>query len=423
MIDIHPDDIKHCPDIAEKLELSSAYGSLGAEHAVLAPSSAHRWVNCPGSVQAEQQYPDVETDESREGTAAHWVAEQSLRSYVMGEALGELPHIMMCSAMIGQTAPNGVVINEEMAEGAKMYVDDVLRHCQERGLLQHMRIEERVMISRVHALNWGTPDLRIWDQDIARLTMWDFKYGHGVVESYENWQLIDYAIGALDEITAGNGLDDQFITVDLRIVQPRAFHQLEGPIRSWIIPASDLRSYANKLEHAATSSQQAQPPTLAGKWCKNCSAAHACEALQRDGYSIADRMRSLQLHQFTPQELAIELGIMERAKELVDARFDALQSQALELSMNCTVVPGFGVGFGRGSIKWDKPDTEVIILGDLLGVELRKPVTPTQAKKLNVDGDVISAYSKDVPGKARLVTISETIAARVFSRKTPEKIA
>ncbi len=416
------DDIKHCPDIAEKLQLSSAYGSFdsgGAEHAVLAPSSAHRWVNCPGSVRAEQQYPDVETDESREGTAAHWVAEQSIRSFTVGGG-----DVFFAKDFINQTAPNGVVINEEMTEGAKMYVDDVLHLCQERGLLQQMRIEERASINRVHALNWGTPDLWIWDQEIARLTLWDFKFGHEVVEADENWQLIDYAIGVLDDITGGNGLDEQFITVDLRIVQPRAYHQFDGPIRSWLIPATDLRAYANKLESAANLSQQTEPPVNPGKWCKRCKAHRWCTALQRDGYSIADSMRSLQLHQFTPQELAIELRIMEKAKELVDARVDALQSQALELSMNCTTVPGFSVGFGRGSIKWNKPDSEVIELGDLLNVDLRKPeapINPNQAKKLNVDGDVISAYSKDVPGKARLITDSETIAARVFSRNKPEK--
>ena len=135
-------------------------------------------------------------------------------------------------------------------------------------------------------------------------------------------------------------------------------------------------------------------------------------------------MRKLQLHDLTPDQLAVELRIMEQAKELVDARHDALNAQAFELTMNATMVPGYGIGYGRGSVKWDKSDAEVIALGDLLEVDLRKPeapITPTQAKKLNVDGDVISAYSKSVSGKARLVTTKETITSKVFARnKTGE---
>ena len=60
----------------------------------------------------------------------------------------------------------------------------------------------------------------------------------------------------------------------------------------------------------------------------------------------------------------------------------------------------------------------MIALGDVLGVDLRKaeaPITPTQAKKLNVDEAVINSYSEKRQGSARLVTDDKTIAGRVFS--------
>ena len=203
------------------------------------------------------QYPDEETEQSREGTAAHWVGEQVLRSY-------QTEFVDWCANYIGQAAPNGVIINEEMAEGADLYVKDVLKVCQEGGYLQAMRIEQRVVIPRVHEeLNWGTPDCVIFAVDKGKLIIWDFKYGRVAVENRKNWQLIEYAIGALDEITGGNGLDDQHLQVEMRIVQPRAFH-VDGSCRGWTVTGSDLRSYANRLKASADLSMDLNPPTKAG---------------------------------------------------------------------------------------------------------------------------------------------------------------
>jgi len=384
-----------------------------SEHAILPPSSAHRWVPCPGSVQAEQLYPDVESDESREGTAAHWVAEQVLTSYQSNQ---DGVNVLMSSDYIDQVAPNGVVINEEMTEGAQMYTRDVLGVCQKGGHLQAMRIEQRVSINRVHELNWGTPDCVVFDVSKLKVYIWDFKFGRVPVEQYENWQIIDYAIGVIDDITGGNGLADQKINVELRIVQPRAFHP-EGPCRSWTIPGSDLRGYANQLKASADAAMGIDPPTKAGEHCRHCKASRSCSTLQREGAMIADRVEVLQLHDLSPENTAVELRYLRQAQTLIKERLGALEAQALEQTKNGTVIPGFSIGYGRGSVKWNKPDSEVIALGDLLEIDLKKavkPITPTQAKLLNVDEAVINSYSKKYQGAARLVTNDKTIAGRLF---------
>lgn len=377
-------------------------------HAFLPPSAAHRWVNCPGSVQAEQQYPDVETEESREGTAAHEIGAELIQRAARGGA-------WEWSDFEGKSATNGEVFTEEMYDSAVVYAEDVQSRMSEVNC-SDLVVEQPVVIPRVHDLNWGTPDCRLVVPHQMLLIVWDFKHGHDPVEVFENWQVIDYAIGALDELTGMNGLVDQEFTVEMRVVQPRAFHP-EGTCRSWRVKGSDLRGFANQLHHSACVSQQENPPTKAGDWCKHCTASKGCLTLQKNAAAITDRVQTLQLHDLTPEHAAVEIAYLRRAKTLLTERLEGLETEIMEQIRKGAKVPGFTIGYGRGSVKWNKPDAEVIALGDLLGVDLRKPekpITPTQAKKLNVDGAVINSYSEKHSGSARIVTDSETMAARIF---------
>ena len=62
-----------------------------------------------------QTYPEIETDASREGTAAHDVASRLLSSAARGN----------CDPVQeGELLPNNVVVTAEMLESADLYVDD-----------------------------------------------------------------------------------------------------------------------------------------------------------------------------------------------------------------------------------------------------------------------------------------------------------
>ncbi len=74
-------------------------------HAPLAPSAAHQWLVCPGSVAMQRRYPeDGESEHAREGTAAHYAATE---------------------ADPGPIAPNGVPIDNAMREGAALFRGDI----------------------------------------------------------------------------------------------------------------------------------------------------------------------------------------------------------------------------------------------------------------------------------------------------------
>ena len=42
-----------------------------AEHAKLSASGSKKWLNCPGSVAFEKEFPDEESEFAKEGTTAH----------------------------------------------------------------------------------------------------------------------------------------------------------------------------------------------------------------------------------------------------------------------------------------------------------------------------------------------------------------
>lgn len=44
-------------------------------HALLSPSSAHRWLNCPRSPRLEALLPENTSEYAKEGTLAHSVCE------------------------------------------------------------------------------------------------------------------------------------------------------------------------------------------------------------------------------------------------------------------------------------------------------------------------------------------------------------
>lgn len=374
------------------------------DHARLAPSSANRWVNCPGSVTMEERYPErTESESAREGTAGHWVGSEVL----VGRG---------AESFVGRTAPNGVIITEEMVDAAKVYVE----HVYSIAPLAASRIfERRVAITRVHPTEcFGTPDCRY--STPGELHVWDYKYGYGIVEPKENWQLICYAAGYMDELTEiPAGLFDQGLTVNLHIVQPRPFHQ-QGSCRTWRIAGTDLRGYINRLEAAATAALGPNPQLQSGDHCRYCSARHACPAAQKAALFAIDYSCGAIPEELSARALGIEYRTLQRAAEAIKYRLTGLEQQIIQLLQKGQGSDtGFGIQHGKGRVQWSVPAAEVFSLGDLMGKDLRaplSPITPVQAQKLGLPADVLNAYTSTPENGIKLVPSGGTLAAQVFGQ-------
>jgi hypothetical protein len=181
-------------------------------HAKLSPSSAERWMSCPGSVVLSEGMPEQTSKFAEEGTKAHGIAEAILR-----EGL------------------KFIDCEKDMLDYVNIYVDYV------QSLAGKLHVEQRVKINDVV---YGTADAVVWQENEKHLHIIDLKYGAGVaVEIVNNLQLQIYALATLltfkypaEQVTA-------------TIVQPRCPHS-DGFIRSVTYGNDELIEFFADIEDA-----------------------------------------------------------------------------------------------------------------------------------------------------------------------------
>jgi hypothetical protein len=361
-------------------------------HAPLAPSSAEKWVHCGRSPSMEAAYPQEDTDETREGTAAHWV---------LAEMLSDQWH------PVGALDPDGTPIDGDMIYAARELVE-AIRSVPENG--SHLQVESRVhMRQLVHPDNWGTPDAYLIDMPGKTIYIWDYKYGHGYVSERDNWQMIDYAAGVRETY----GLNGPFDVV-MTIYQPR-YYGPEGQLRTYRMPAHELAERIDTLRWAA---QSASPNAAAttGAWCFKCSGQIGCDAFTRAVNQIATVVMQTTADAPTPALAGLELRWLTEAQKYLKARVTALEEYV--------TVAGPGTGYvteqGYGRERWTVEPSEVFALGDAMGLELRKPpeaITPAQAVKLGLDPEVKAGYSYKPKGEVKLVPLDKSRVVAAFTQE------
>ena len=382
-------------------------------------SAAPRWVPCPASVKLCEQYPDTDgdTQPAMEGTAAHWVASSALERWISYTDSG-LP---LVSDYIGEQAPNGIIITEEMVEAVDVYIKDVLKVLQARGSMASTYIERHVSIHNVHPENEGTFDGCVFTHDVDddSITLWDFKYGWGIIEPHGNWQLVDYMIGLLAEWEARNIPLPK--VVELRVVQPRPHHPL-GKVRVWRATLEEIYSYFQALRAAAHEAMGDNPAYNPGPQCNNCSGRAHCTALHRATYSIMEFVDTQGPDELSGEALGARVHQLTKYAKLIDALKTGVEQRALSKITSNEVVPGWSAVQGTGRVKWNDDATEkVLILGELMGVKVSKPVqliTPTQAIKAGIDKAVISSYSYTPSTGLKLAPMDSNKIKQSFNNTT-----
>lgn len=378
-----------------------------SEHAFLAPSSAALWVRCHGQptmVAKAVKYVTGDSEESREGTAAHW-------------ALAEVLHGQ--TVAVGQLTPEHFALTKEMVDAAEDVQAWIAGLIEKHGEQPQMWIEHRMPIDRIHPRNWGTADLLLYFRTANVLYVVDYKFGHGWIEVFENWQCMDYAAGGLQMLQVEHGVRTQSTRVTLVVIQPRSYHP-DGSIRTWETDQTALRRYHVQLADAAFSACEPAPTLTPGDHCGDwyCDARHACPALQNEANRACDRGRQAVPFNLPAHAVGIELADLRKAIKALEARETGLAAQAEAMITSGERVPGWGLERKLGNLAWVLDDAEVLAMGQMLGVPLAKPpapITPTQAKKVGMTEDMLVGLASRPVGAAKLVQQKDEDARRVFT--------
>ncbi|OCA58617.1 hypothetical protein AA93_02865 [Xylella fastidiosa subsp. pauca 11399] len=359
-----------------------------SQHAMLSPSSAHRWLHCPASVPLTRTCKDDASPFADEGTVAHTVAADALRSGSDASAyVGERHEIN------GRTWE----VTAEMAASVQEYVDYV------RAIAGVRLVEQPLRIASITGEQGaqGTADVVILAGDA--LTIVDLKYGKGVkVLAEGNEQLQLYALAALSEF----GWVEDFQQVRLVIVQPRLGHADE-----WVRTLPEMEDFKQRVKRSATRCMEAighytnvgeLPSEYFGPAetpCRFCKAKATCPALATHVLTtvaddfvdltqpVAPQLSHAALRTFDNTTLASLFG----ATELIDSWCKAVRAKAAAELRSGNAVPGYKLVQGRqGPRRWvDETAAEDALIQMRIGVAHMYDmslISPTSAEKLHQAG-------------------------------------
>ena len=316
------------------------------QHAKLSASGSGKWLNCPGSVQAEENYPPQPSSPfAIEGSMAHEVADLCLKNE------------KDASFYVGKTVYKRTV-EKEMATYVQEYLDYVRSYETSSSTLM---TEERVDFSHIVSEGFGTLDAAVLNYDEGTCHIFDLKYGKGVkVDAYENTQAQLYAIGIEHELS---GLFSEDITkYVLHIVQPRI-----NNISSWEISLENLKKFAEWVEERADLALSGKGQRVPGeKQCQWCRAKGDCRALSDFTEALItgefDDLDNLDSETLSDDE---KKAILDN-KKLIESFLKAVEASIFSQLEQGEKFTGYKLVEGRSMRKWnDKAEFKLIQkLGD-----------------------------------------------------------
>lgn len=383
------------------------------KHAILSPSSAERWLNCPASVALCKNIPDETSVYESEGTLAHEFAEQAARCafrggplHLMYEVNGKNPADPITKTVEdvyqSQVIPVKTLPPDEMFEAAKAYYNTLCALIKVSGGKPPLfaAAEYRVTLSELTGEKdaGGTADCVMLLGDTLHIV--DFKYGKGVrVDVEGNPQLLLYCIGVYDELV------DLGFTIKhcaLTICQPRI-----GNTQSWPVPMDfsfpdPFHAYRNSIAERAARAlalYNGEAPTAEDYptpfepnlgCCRFCRAKGICPCM---GKAVTTELAA----QFddapaeikaipvpdTPERLAKAYSYCD----LIDTWVKNVRSRVQTELREGRAVPGYKLVVGsKGKRAWaDKDEAQALVKSMRLPIDeayKKEILSPTQMEKL-----------------------------------------
>lgn len=368
-------------------------------HALLSPSSAHRWLNCTPSSRLESTLPEKTSSYAEEGVLAHNVCEIYAKKYFKKIKAQEYNKIL-------KKLKTSEYWDNEMLKTAETYVEHLAEIVMSFQNKPYIDFEVRVDLSSYVPEAFGTCDCIVFGGDTLIIT--DYKHGKGVpVKAVENPQLKLYALGALKlyQPIFGSALK----TVKMYIDQPRI-----NTYEHDTYTVDDLNSWGASIKSTAYKAYIGVGEYNPGNWCKFCRANGICKVQTKQQLNIFNDFKDNIINNtttLTPDQMGV---VLEKGKHLI-SWYKAVENKSLEMALGGIEIPGWKLIEGRSSRVWSDQDKALEKL-QTAGIDEaiiydKVPKTLAQLEKLigktefkEIVGDLITKPQ----GKPVLVTTEDT---------------
>jgi len=347
---------------------------MGA-HALLAPSSAKRWMTCTPSARLEATMPEKDTAYTREGTIAHAMAEAILRD-LLAQGQDTMPtsyQYFTSNNAIEELCTACQLEGFDWKEMAETVYDNYVRLVYEAYLGAKLEdpdaellIEARLKLSEFIPEGFGSSDAVLIYGDT--LEVFDLKYGKGVkVDAENNAQMMCYALGAY----CGPGELYDINTVRMTIIQPRLRHE-----SSCSIHVVDLMFWGEKvLKPAAALAFRGEGEQVPGEHCRFCKVAAQCRRLA--DYTLGVTQQQTEPGLMSLEDIAQLLPHFSTIKSWISS----VEEFALEAALEGDTIPGYKVVEGR-SIRKISNAAEAIQRLEGAGIPAENYLKPAELKTI-----------------------------------------
>ena len=370
-------------------------------HALLSPSSAHRWLECTPSAKMEAQVPDRAGEAAAEGTLAHRLAELKLSIALSEMQVPGYDEVSYETHLL--SVYDDPMYNEAMGEHIDEYVTYVLEvfsNAKARTSDAYIYLERKLDLTDYVPEGFGTSDVVIIADGIMEVI--DLKYGKGVpVNAIGNKQMRLYGLGALMEFAHLFDIN----TVRTTIHQPRL-----SSVSSDELDVQQLLDWGvDTLRPLAERAHKGEGVTKAGEHCRFCKVKATCRA-------FADLNLQLAKYEFeVPPMLSDEeiADVLNRA-EMFQQWIKAIEDHALAEALNGKKWPGYKLVEGRSvrSIANDQQAADTLIKAGFSDDQIynKKLQGITALEKLlgkATFNNVLGPFVVKPPGKPTLVPMAD----------------
>lgn len=399
-----------------KLKSKNTSGS-NQEHALLSPSSAKKWLNCPAALACEFGLPNESGQAAVNGTVMHLVAETVLNRVIKGEDIRADTYKGVYALNEGKgpikalTKPEkgAVLITDDFVSQVNKYVDYCRPIIDAAELIE---VESRVNLTRVlhpgveqngeSLQTFGTADLvavlKLSDGTYM-LIVGDLKTGRHKVLAKENKQMMLYALGLLRKLKR---------LYDITAVRLIIFQPYAGGADEWDTTPEALELFGKFASKAALKAIDAFERGKKG--LKPADFRPGNDACQFCRYSEKCGAKTRTARKEDIEESGVELSDAEIIAEyerlpLLRQHIADTEKAMYKLLLEKGATGGFKLVEGKmGNRSWTDPEAVIARFGAKVMTE--SIMTPTAAVKA-IPEEELAEFITRKPGQPSIATADD----------------